>query len=213
MSDVECIACGSIGAILIACSKCRSISYCKVCEPELDFERVEKRLCETCFQNFSKEKETKEIIASFSSHSELFEKIKKEQSEEIRVLLERTDMSKAMGISGVICAVLGSILLLRYPNPDFPLEYCVLAFAFLFISGFFGERHDAAKRETELNLIMSEKRFPDYSEKEKDEWIYNQVVSGLTYSMRERGEDYETEDKWEYEMIKIRIKKVIESLK
>ena len=223
MSDVKCTACGSIGAILIACSKCKKITYCKVCEPELDFERVEKRLCETCFQNFIKEKETKEfekeIIDTFQVLSESFEKTKKEQSEEKRALLESTDFAKQNAVLAVICTVIGSLVLLRDPNET--MGYCSLLFVPLFIAGFFAERKETAKRVTQLNMIKSEKRFSDYTEKEKHEWIYDGVVSSFTYWWNYGGDledengdlGVSDEDKWEYEMIKIRIKKVIESLK
>ena len=70
-------------------------------------------------------------------------------------------------------------------------------------------------------MIKSEKRFSDYTEKEKHEWIYDGIVSWVDWWgfdddwKDENGDPYlnSDEDKWEYEMFKIRIKKVIESLK
>ena len=120
-----------------------------------------------------------------------------------------------MGVFAVIFTVLGSLVLLRDPNET--MGYCFLLFGPLLIVGFFQERNETAKRETQLNLIKSEKRFSDYTEKEKQEWIYDGVVYAMTdgyYWEDENGDlGVSDEDKWEYEMIKIRIKKVLESLK
>jgi len=216
MSGVKCVACGSIGAILIACSKCKNIIYCKVCEPELKSERVEQRLCEICYQHFIQEEERREeekkIITVIEESTRLFEnlKIKEPKLLEISVLeaYDNTGTYAAV-ISAVVFTVFGTIFFLRDPNADG--AFCSLLLVLVAIYGFFQERKNKAEKLAKLNQIKSNKLFSDYSKKETEKWIYNKVIEELDIgAWYEEEESLELES--EKEMIKMTIKKVIKSL-
>ena len=59
-SASKCVSCGSKGVTQIACSKCKEMSHCNVCESELDVERKNERLCDICYKNYVEEEEMRD---------------------------------------------------------------------------------------------------------------------------------------------------------
>ena len=55
-SSSSCVSCGSKGVTQIACSNCRKMSHCNICEPEVEEERSEKRLCAECYDDIKNER-------------------------------------------------------------------------------------------------------------------------------------------------------------
>ncbi|MGY8755052.1 MAG: hypothetical protein ACKVIR_05115 [Candidatus Poseidoniales archaeon] len=216
MLGVKCVSCGSIGAIQIACSRCKDITYCKVCEPELESERIEQRLCEICYQNIIQENERREfeegIITVYEEQTRLFENIKYDQSalEESIRMIRPSDVL----VITVIFTVIGTILFHRTLYPR--IQILCLVVALCSIYAYFEGRRSKAEKLAKLNQIKSNKLFSDYSKKETEEWIYNKVCNELIEYFEWEEEELCQEslelENDENKMIRMTIKKVIKSL-
>lgn len=230
MSGVKCVSCGSIGAIQLACSRCKDITYCKVCEPELESERIEQRLCEICYQNIIQDNERREfeekIITVYEERTRLFEKRKKEQPEEISALEESIRMIRPSDNLEIVVlfTVLGIILyLIKILIPTIQINWLqnmclilVLYSIYAYFEGLFKGRQNKAEKLVELNQIKSNKLFSDYSKKETEEWTYNEVFFHLykeKWGWIDDDEECISEfEKYGDEILRMTIKKVIKSL-
>ena len=197
MLGVKCVSCGSIGAIQIACSRCKDITYCKVCEPELESERRE-------FEEG--------IITVYEEQTRLFENIKYDQSalEESIRMIRPSDVL----VITVIFTVIGTILFHRTLYPR--IQILCLVVALCSIYAYFEGRRSKAEKLAKLNQIKSNKLFSDYSKKETEEWIYNKVCNELIEYFEWEEEELCQEslelENDENKMIRMTIKKVIKSL-
>ena len=123
-SSSSCVSCGSKGVTQIACSYCRKMSHCNICEPEIVEERSEKRLCLECYDNLKNERkriaeeDERKRIAEEDERKRIADELEKEKRIEEKRLEDEYQRK-----SDVYLPSLNSLIQMQ--NQDKSVEYCL----------------------------------------------------------------------------------------
>jgi hypothetical protein len=81
-SASKCVSCDSTGVIQIACSSCKNMAHCNVCESEVSMIRRKERICRTCagkkilrqhaLEKNQKQRKEKDVYDFMMNHHKIF---------------------------------------------------------------------------------------------------------------------------------------------
>ena len=166
-SKTKCASCGSVGVTQIACSVCKKMSHCNICETEVHEERRTERICKSC-HNIIMENRGKTALDDWLHNQRISEEsaVKKaERRREIVISNLERDIEQ-FDLYYPIILIIISLFVIRgvYTDNLFLSGFCSL-FYWLVIPIYYSQRNDAAKKLKELELKQQLKELQENAAK------------------------------------------------
>jgi hypothetical protein len=144
-SKTKCAFCGSVGVTQIACSVCKKMSHCNICETEVHEERRTERICGLCHQ---------EIIVKRTAQAKEQEEKKNKENYKLAIINRREqelarlqNVIKDNGIFqpvGILIVTIFGIISVVYDEEGCGMCLIILSFCLL-IGHLLGRKEDIAR--------------------------------------------------------------------